>query len=71
MKVTLAKKGGSDYQKGLQFIRDKVLALDKNKKRRIQCYFTCATDTDLMKKVIDSVNNSILMKQAEQINTFY
>ena len=71
MMVNFANVGGENYEKGLQFIRAKFLALNANKDRQIHTYFTCATDTNLMKQVIDTVNDSILLKQAKKFDNFF
>jgi GTPase SAR1 family protein len=55
--------GGLDFDNASAFIKQKYLDLNKHKEQKtIYCHFTCATDTDVMKKVFESIKDIILQK---------
>jgi len=52
--------GGCNYEKGIQFIEDKLLKLNRNSTRPIYTHVTCATDTENIKFVFSAVKAIIL-----------
>jgi len=52
--------GGRNYEKGIQFIEDKLLKLNCNSTRPIYTHVTCATDTENIKFVFSAVKAIIL-----------
>lgn len=57
-------KGGKDYEKGVQFIKEKFLAaVPEDRRDSIYVYPTCAIDTDQTRIVFDSVKHFILRER--------
>lgn len=55
--------GGLNVENASAFIKSKYLDLNKHKDQKtVYCHFTCATDTEVMKKVFDSIKDIILQK---------
>lgn len=55
--------GGLNYEKGLEFIRQKFLGTNKNPdERQIYPHVTCATDTSQVRFVFDAVASILLDK---------
>ncbi|KAG0150528.1 hypothetical protein CROQUDRAFT_652116 [Cronartium quercuum f. sp. fusiforme G11] len=52
----------TDYSDAREFFLKKFILLDNSSKRNIYTHYTCATDTSLMKIVIDSVTEIILLR---------
>ncbi|KAJ3444758.1 guanine nucleotide-binding protein g(o) subunit alpha [Anaeramoeba flamelloides] len=54
-------EGGDNYEKSIRYIKKQYLSqVKKRKKRKVSCHYTCSTDTDMTKKVIESVMNAII-----------
>lgn len=63
--ITIAYKdylGKQDYDEALKFIRNKFLSQGNNKDREIFDFVTTATDTHLVRAILDSVNDIIINK---------
>jgi len=52
--------GGNSYQAAADYIKSKFLSKNMNKDRCIYIHFTCATDTDNIRKVYDAVQDILL-----------
>jgi guanine nucleotide-binding protein G(i) subunit alpha len=51
-----------DYNKTIEYIRDKFVALNTNPKKQIYYHVTCATDTNNVRIVFDAVRDTVLHK---------
>ncbi|KAJ3428656.1 guanine nucleotide-binding protein g(o) subunit alpha [Anaeramoeba flamelloides] len=59
-------KGDGSFEKTSEYLKNKFLSLTKKKGRQITPHYTCATDTDLTKKVIESVIYSIIDSKLDE-----
>lgn len=50
-------QGGPFYDAGCQYFKELFLALDKSGTNRVYVHFTCATDTEQIKFVMEAVND--------------
>jgi hypothetical protein len=60
LRVTLL--GGCNYEAGCKYLSDLFISLVKEKKQ-VFAHVTCATDTQNVKLVFNSVRHSLLQKQ--------
>jgi hypothetical protein len=51
-----------DYDKTIEYIRDKFVSLNPNPKKQIYYHVTCATDTNNVRVVFDAVRDTVLHK---------
>ena len=54
--------GKQDYDEAVTFIARKFMAMDREPNRRIYMHQTCATDTNQVQLVIDSVVDTVIAK---------
>jgi len=54
--------GSQDFGEALNFLKDKYLRKNKNKKRQIYNFETTATDTNLVKNIFNAITEIILNK---------
>eukprot|EP00761_Pharyngomonas_kirbyi_P009518 gb/GECH01009534.1/.p1 GENE.gb/GECH01009534.1/~~gb/GECH01009534.1/.p1 ORF type:complete len:356 (+),score=45.14 gb/GECH01009534.1/:1-1068(+) len=59
--------GGCHYDKALQYIKDRFLSQNKNKKRSVYTYVTCATDTSNMRVVLQATRDILLNEAIDDI----
>jgi len=60
--------GGNDYQKGVDFIKQKFLDKNKeNKERAVYHHITCATDTENIKVVFNAMKEIIMKLQVKKM----
>lgn len=67
--ITIAYKdylGKQDYDEALKFLKEKFLAHNKSKSRTIKCFETTATNTDLVKNILVSVQEIIIQEILSQ-----
>merc|ERR1711874_788879 len=63
--ITIAYKdylGKQDYDEALKFIRNKFLSHNKNRSREIYTFETTATNTELVKNILVSVQGIVIMQ---------
>jgi len=60
-------KGGNDYDKGCKFITEKFLSKNKDPEKMIYPHITCATDTENVRVVFNTVRASILSKAMNEL----
>ncbi|KAJ6235671.1 guanine nucleotide-binding protein g(o) subunit alpha [Anaeramoeba flamelloides] len=53
-------EGGCNYENASEFLKNKFISLNQVKNRNIYTHFTCATDTDNMKRVFENITDFIL-----------
>eukprot|EP00019_Armaparvus_languidus_P007573 CAMPEP_0168603842 /NCGR_PEP_ID=MMETSP0420-20121227/14955_1 /TAXON_ID=498008 /ORGANISM="Pessonella sp." /LENGTH=224 /DNA_ID=CAMNT_0008642871 /DNA_START=344 /DNA_END=1018 /DNA_ORIENTATION=- len=53
-------KGGSDYDKACKFYERKFLALNQQTSKQIHVHYTCATDTENIGQVFNSLKSTVL-----------
>eukprot|EP00917_Polyrhabdina_sp_WS-2016_P019512 GHVP01041713.1.p1 GENE.GHVP01041713.1~~GHVP01041713.1.p1 ORF type:complete len:354 (+),score=82.32 GHVP01041713.1:1638-2699(+) len=53
---------GTDLEAGKDFFRERFLALNNNEKRDIYTHYTCATDTQQVKNIMGSVQDTIVKR---------
>jgi len=58
--------GSMEYQSACNFISDKFMSTNTRADRKIFTHFTCATDTEMIRKVFESVRESIISRQISQ-----
>jgi hypothetical protein len=58
-------KGGTKYEAALNYIKNKFSNENNNKRRQIYSYITTATDTNVVKKVFNSIH-SVIIKEIMQ-----
>lgn len=59
--------GGDSFDSGVSFIKEKYLSVNKNKdKKTIYSHVTCATDTDNIQKVFDSIQAILLSSSLKE-----
>jgi hypothetical protein len=61
-------KGGKSYDAAFKFIKDKFNTENQNKRRQIFGYPTTATDTNVVKKVFNTVHSIILKEMIQEQN---
>lgn len=60
-----SQQGGQDYYKASEFIKWQFISLNESIERQVYPHFTCATDKDAMKFVMDSVLQIIVQQNLE------
>ena len=58
--------GGKDFKNATQFIIDKFVAQNENPSKPIYPHITCATDTENVQRVFDSLRDVITRSAMEQ-----
>eukprot|EP01101_Sappina_pedata_P013539 TRINITY_DN9811_c0_g1_i1.p1 TRINITY_DN9811_c0_g1~~TRINITY_DN9811_c0_g1_i1.p1 ORF type:complete len:353 (+),score=141.88 TRINITY_DN9811_c0_g1_i1:46-1104(+) len=53
--------GGRDIEKGIEFIQEKFVGLNRAPNKRVYSHVTCATDTEQIRTVMRAVNDTIMM----------
>jgi len=53
-------KGGADYELASTFLQDKFLSLNATPAKQIYSHFTCATDVDQIKVVMQAVYDIVV-----------
>jgi len=61
-------KGGNDYDKAVEFLKQKFTSLNKNKNKVIFSHVTCATDTSNIKNVFKDVSEIIFRESLRKNN---
>ncbi len=56
---------GCDYEKASKFIEQKFLDVNKFDAKRIYTHFTCATDTETVKAVFDTLKSHVLERNLQ------
>uniref|UniRef100_A0A8R1IGG3 Uncharacterized protein n=1 Tax=Caenorhabditis japonica TaxID=281687 RepID=A0A8R1IGG3_CAEJA len=59
--------GPQERDSALDYIRKRFVALNKNKKRSIYEHVTCATDTQQIQVVIDSVIDVVIQHTMQKV----
>ena len=59
--------GGNDYEKGVEYITQKFIALNNNASKKIFVQVTCATDTDNVRLVFDAAKEIIISQNLERL----
>eukprot|EP00002_Diphylleia_rotans_P036019 TRINITY_DN78_c0_g2_i1.p1 TRINITY_DN78_c0_g2~~TRINITY_DN78_c0_g2_i1.p1 ORF type:complete len:352 (-),score=94.44 TRINITY_DN78_c0_g2_i1:483-1538(-) len=59
-------KGGCDYDKATEFIKQRFEELNKTDTKQVYTHFTCATDTNNIKFVFNAVKDIILQNNLRQ-----
>jgi guanine nucleotide-binding protein G(i) subunit alpha len=54
--------GGCDYDKAIEFIKEKFIEMNKNPTKQIYLHITCATDTENIRFVFNAVRDILLQK---------
>ncbi len=52
--------GGQTYEEAIAYIEGKFRDVNKNKKKTIYVHYTCATDTNQLRSVIDASLNLVI-----------
>lgn len=60
------KGNTSDWQQTGKYLRDKFVSLSRSRSREVYSHFTNATDTDLLKVTMTSVQDMILQKNLQK-----
>lgn len=58
--------GGCDYKAGCDYLKNKFISLNRNKDKVIYTHITCATDTENIRFVFDSVRDIVLRVSLER-----
>ena len=67
--------GPNTYEEARTYIKEKFLELNRPKnpnqpKKEIYTHFTCATDTNNIKFVFESITDSIIMKHLKEMGIY-
>jgi len=60
--------GSMELEPAQTFIKEKFLSMCKNPSKTIHTHFTCATDTNAVGKVFESVRNIVINKELEKVD---
>lgn len=55
-------EGGADFEEAKEYFKDRFLSLNNNEKREIYTHYTCATDTQQVKNIMGSVQDTIIKR---------
>ncbi|KAF8367431.1 hypothetical protein PRIPAC_85260 [Pristionchus pacificus] len=58
--------GPNTYEKSISFIENQFIKLSTRKRGALYTHHTCATDTDQIKNIIDTVTGDIIQKNLEK-----
>ncbi|ORY01846.1 guanine nucleotide-binding protein alpha subunit [Basidiobolus meristosporus CBS 931.73] len=53
-------RGGNNYESGCEYLKQKFLGLNRSNSKQIYTHFTCATDTNQVRFVMNAVNDTII-----------
>lgn len=59
-------QGGPDYEKGCEYFKERFQQLNMSETKQIYTHYTCATDTNQIKFVMDAVNDIIIQNSLRQ-----
>lgn len=51
-----------DYDEAIDFFRSRFMRLNRSEHKEVYIHYTDATDTNLLRNIMDSVNNIILAR---------
>jgi guanine nucleotide-binding protein G(i) subunit alpha len=61
---------GDDWDKAKEFMLEKFLAKNRNPEKQIYPHFTCATDSNSIRYVINAVEHTVIRNALKELGVF-